>query len=72
MDPAHELYKEVLALQQSGQKPFRIVKHVLAKVAPSHVALSGTVNDSRLIFASGEEISFDGSAWHYYAPEPEE
>lgn len=71
MTSAHDLFKDVLAMREDGCKPFKIVKHILMKVDPTHVALSGTVNDARLIFSSGEEISFDGSEWRYHAPDPE-
>ena len=71
MVSAHDLFKDVLAMRDDGAKPFKIVKHVLMKVDPAHVAVSGTLNDARLIFTSGEEISFDGSDWCYHAPEPD-
>lgn len=69
MTTAHDLFKDVLTMRDDGCKPFMIVKHILMKVDPTRVALSGTVNDARLIFSSGEEISFDGSEWRYHAPE---
>ena len=71
MKSAHDLFKDVIELRDSGCKPFKIVKHVMMKVDPAHVALSGTVNDARLIFSSGEEISFDGSEWRYHAADPD-
>lgn len=50
MTTANDLFKDVLAMRDDGCKPFKIVKHILMKVDPAQVALSGTVNDARVIF----------------------
>ncbi len=62
---ARTLFDDVLAMQRDGLKPFRIVRRVLTAAASDGVALRGTVNDSQLVFKTGEVISFDGTAWRY-------
>lgn len=64
---AEQIFADVLAMQQGGYKPFRIVKHVLMAADAAEVRLRGTVNDTQLVFRSGEIISFDGAEWRYQA-----
>ena len=62
---AQSLFEDVLAMQNDGKKPFVIVRRILETAAPDEVALRGTVNESQLVFRTGEVISFDGTEWRY-------
>jgi hypothetical protein len=62
---AQSLFDDVIAMQKDGLKPFVIVRRVLTAAEPNEVALRGTVNDSQLVFRTGEVISFDGREWRY-------
>jgi hypothetical protein len=70
MKPAHDLYVDILAMQAQGLKPFQIVKRILAEAPRSAITLTGTLNNSELVFSSGEVIAFDGSDWHYRPADP--
>lgn len=63
--PPREVYDEVLAMTAKGLKPFQIVKQVMAKASRAEVVLAGTLNNSQLVFRSGEMITFDGREWRY-------
>jgi hypothetical protein len=69
MRPVSEFYDEALALQAQGVKPFRIVAHLLAaaKAAGIDLVVDGTLNNSELVFPSGQVIAFDGTTWQYRA-----
>jgi shikimate kinase len=71
LSPA-EIFAAVERLHAQGTKPFRIVKQIIADAGRARVSLTGTLNDARLTFVTGEEISFDGTEWRFHAREPGE
>lgn len=70
MTAVETLFAEIAKLQTEGLKPFQIAKHLLsqARAQRHEVSLRGTLNDSELVFETGEVITFDGSLWRYHAP----
>jgi hypothetical protein len=58
MKSAAALFAEIERLHAGGVKQVR-----------GRSALTGTLNEPRFTFSSGEEIPFDGKAWHFHPKE---
>ena len=67
MKSARDFYQDAVAMHEKGAKPFQIVRRVLTDAGADQVKLHGTLRDSRLVFSSGEAITYDGAAWRYEA-----